>query len=42
MKMHLRAAILAALAAIAVPTASAQTSATTVAQPGPGWSALKS
>ena len=42
MRMHLRAAILAALAATAVPTASAQTSATTVTQPGPGWSALKS
>ena len=45
MKMHLRAAILATLAAAVLPTtASAQTSAvqTRATQPGPGWSALKS
>jgi hypothetical protein len=44
MNMQLRAAILAALAAAVVPTASAQTSAaqTTAEQPGPGWSALRS
>ena len=44
MKMHLRTAILAALAAAAAATASAQTSVvqTTATQPGPGWSALKS
>jgi hypothetical protein len=44
MNMPLRAAILAALAAAVVPTASAQTSAaqTTAEQPGPGWSALRS
>jgi hypothetical protein len=44
MKKQLRAAILAALAAAVVPTASAQTSAaqTTAEQPGPGWSALRS
>ena len=45
MRMHLRAAIVAALAAAALPTtASAQTGAvqTGATQPGPGWSALKS
>ena len=44
MKTHLRAAILAALAAAAAPDASAQATAaqTTATQPGPGWSALKS
>ena len=44
MKMHLRTAILAALAAAASATASAQTTAvqTPATQPGPAWSALKS
>jgi hypothetical protein len=44
MKMHLRTAILATLAAAAAATASAQTGVVqkTATQPGPAWSALKS
>jgi hypothetical protein len=44
MKMHLRTAILATLAAAAAATASAQTGIVqkTATQPGPAWSALKS
>jgi len=42
MKTHLRTAILAAVIIAAAATATAQTSATTVTQPGPNWSALKS
>jgi hypothetical protein len=43
MKMHLITVILAALAAAAAPTASAETRAgqATATQPGPSWSALK-
>ena len=44
MKLHLRTAVLAALAVAAAATASAQTGVvqTTATQPGPGWSALRS